>query len=204
MKIIITTILAFTIFISACTSDTKNKDAKDNNNVENKVGESKQKYFFNYSVDGQSFSISPDDILTSYNTMGDNFVFKIFAGAEGKTQFVLTIPNDMSKPSTTPNGSRDFKLEITQGSVSLQNYPERTYTTNSFNTTYPEMSVVKPDAIVISNSEVIGGKGRVISGSFDCTTYGTKDSKDPKDVNHQVKGNFKIFHEFSPSQGGNF
>lgn len=54
----------------------------------------------------------------------------------------------MTKPSTTPSGSPDPKMNISQGSASLQNYPEKNYTSNSFNGTYPDKSPVITDAIV--------------------------------------------------------
>ena len=154
-------------------------------------------FYFTFSVDGKEMEINPDDILTTYqsNTKGD--VFKIFAGKDGETTVLLTIPADMSGPSTTPSGSPDFDRNITQGSVSLQNYPEKNYTTNSFNTTYPEMSVEVPDAVVITSSERDGDEGRVITGTFNAKTFATKDSDDPKDKDRQVKGKFRIRHEFN-------
>ncbi|MCP9752774.1 hypothetical protein [Ferruginibacter sp. HRS2-29] len=160
--------------------------------------------YFDYTVDGKPMQIAAADISASYYVTGDKKVFKIFAGKEGEPNVLLVIPHDMTQPSSTPNGSKDYDQQITQGSVSLQNYPEKNYTTNSFNTTYDEMSVVIPDAVVIISSEKEADKARIITGTFNATTYGEKDSKDPKNTNHKVSGKFRIRHEFSSTNGGEF
>lgn len=160
--------------------------------------------YFDYTVDGKDMQIAAEDISASYYVTGNKKVFKIFAGKDGATSVMLVIPHDMTQPSSTPNGSKDYEQDITQGSVSLQNYPEKNYTTNSFNTTYDEMSVVVPDAVVITSSEKEGKTARIISGTFNATTYGEKDGKDPKDSNHKVSGKFRIRHEFSSTNGGEF
>ncbi len=162
-------------------------------------------YYFDVSVDGKEMHIKPEDVTASYRQNGAIKVLKIFAGKDGEPTVVLTIPADPSKPSSTANGSAtEFNMEISQGSVSLQNYPEKNYTSNSFNTTYPEMSVVTPDAVVITASEPEASVARIITGNFNTTTYGSKDSKDPKDSKHKVSGKFKIRHVFSSFNGDKF
>jgi hypothetical protein len=180
-----------------------NNDKKSTATTETASSKSNDLYF-NYSVDGKEMNIAPEDITSSYYVTGNKKVFKIFAGKDGSPTVLLTIPHDMTEPSSTPNGSKDFDQEITQGSVSLQNYPEKNYTTNSFNTTYDELSVVVPDAVVVLSTEKEGNVARIISGTFNAITYGEKDGKDPKGGNHKVTGKFKIRHEFSSTNGGQF
>ena len=59
-------------------------------------------------------------------------VFKIMAGEYGKINILLATTESVTKPSSTPSGSTNFEDEIKQGSVSLQNYPVKNYTSNSY------------------------------------------------------------------------
>ncbi|MCC7030040.1 MAG: hypothetical protein IT257_07025 [Chitinophagaceae bacterium] len=197
-KFLIIFLLILTFFI-CCESSNSNVSASP------EPAKAGAQYYFDFSVDGKELHIKPEDVTASYRQNGGIDVLKIFAGKEGEPTIVLTIPADPRKPSSTPNGSAtEYNMEISQGSVSLQNYPEKNYTSNSFNTTYPEMSVVTPDAVLITASEPEASVARIITGSFNTTTYGSKDSKDPKDSNHKVSGKFKIRHEFSSYNGDKF
>lgn len=195
--------LSVVVLLIACSNNDK-KTANATSASATSGDKSSGDLYFDYTIDGKPMQIAAADISASYYVTGNKKVFKIFAGKEGEPNVLLVIPHDMTQPSSTPNGSKDFDQEITQGSVSLQNYPEKNYTTNSFNTTYDEMSVVVPDAVVILSSEKEGNKARVITGTFNATTYGEKDGKDPKDTNHKVSGKFRIRHEFSSTNGGEF
>ncbi len=144
------------------------------------------------------------DIMSTYRANNTDTVFTIHAGKEDGTTLLLTVPHDMTKPSTTPSGSPDYKMNITQGSASLQNYPEKNYTSNSFNSTYPEKSPVITDAIVVTTTEAQGEEGRIITGTFNIKTYSDNKETDPKQTDHVIKGKFRIKHEFSSINGGKF
>lgn len=202
MKKIFFSGFTFAMLLAACGSG-DNKSTGPTTASENKSSGGGS-FYFDYSVDGKELHVNPEDVSASYYVTGKNKVFKIFASKENEPGVMLVIPHDMTQPSSTPNGSPDFDQEITQGSVSLQNYPEKGYTTNSFNTIYPEMSVPTPDAVIITSTEKDGETARIISGTFNTTTYGEKDGKDPKDTNHKVSGKFRIRHEFSSTNGGAF
>ncbi len=168
------------------------------------AAESKDGYYFTYTIDGKKTEVPQDAISASLNTSGAIPIFKIFAGNYGETSIVLTIPNGVAAPSVTPSGSADKTLDILQGSVSLQSYPEKGYTTNSFDYIYPDKTPVKNDAITITASEPEGDKARIITGKFSATTYGDFSGTDPKSTNHVVEGSFRIRHEFSSTNGGKF
>ncbi len=162
--------------------------------------------YFDYTVDGKEMHIAPGDISSNFNNTGGHPVFKIFAGADGATGVMLVVPKDMKGPSSTPSGSTSYDEQITQGSVSLQNFPEKNYTTNSFNTTYPEMSRPVADAVVISSVAADGKDAAIITGTFSAKTFGShsKNNTDAKDTDHTVTGKFRIRHEFTSMSGDRF
>ncbi len=124
-------------------------------------------------------------------------VFKVFAGEYGKINLLLATNEDVTKPSSTPSGSTNLDDEIKQGSVSLQNYPEKNYTSNSFNTTFPESSIPVPDAIVITESKRFGDTHRIITGKINVKVFGGDATNDPKVSDHVIVGKFRVKHEFS-------
>ncbi|RYY56831.1 MAG: hypothetical protein EOO09_04985 [Chitinophagaceae bacterium] len=189
----LTAITFICLLLTACNNDPANAGK---NNTAQTASASTGDFYFDFSVDGKEFHIPADDVLTSYRPDSKGNVMKIFAGKDGETSLVLTIPGDLSKPSSTPSGSPDFALDITQGSVSLQNFPEKNYTTNSFNTTYPEMAVQVPDAVVITSSEAVGDKGRILTGTIKVKTFAEHGSTDSKDKDRNVTGRFRVMHEF--------
>jgi hypothetical protein len=148
--------------------------------------------------------VNAADIFCTYRANNTDTVFNIYVGKEDGTTLLLTVPHDMTKPSTTPSGSPDYKMNITQGSASLQNYPEKNYITNSFNNTYPEKSPVINDAIVITSTEKQGEEARIITGTFNTKTYAENKETDPKLTDHVIKGKFRVKHEFSSINGGKF
>lgn len=152
--------------------------------------------YFDFTVDGKEMHVAADDISSTYDATNKDTTFKIFAGKEGAPTLLLIIPHNVANPSSTPNGSPDYAMNINQGSVSLQNYPEKNYTTNSFNTVYPEMSVPTPGAVIVTSSELMGDEGRIITGTINTTTYGEKSHTDPKSTDHKIAGKFRIKHEF--------
>ena len=201
-KIIPAALVIVSIMLWACNSGSSASESNSSSTTAAGSKESNELYF-DFTVDGKEMHIKPADVTGSYYVTAKSKTFKIFAGNEG-TQVLLTIPHDMTQPSSTPSGSTNYDEEITQGSVSLQDYPEKGYTSNSFNTTYPEMSVPVPDAVVITSTVAEGDKARIITGTFNAKTFGSHSGTDPKDVDHVVKGKFRIRHEFTSTNGGAF
>lgn len=155
--------------------------------------------YFDFTVDGKPFTVAPEDVSTTFRTVGNHAEFKIFAGKPDGVTITLTAITPMTGPSSTPNGAADVASGIHQGSVSLQEFPEKGYTTNSFNATYPEMAVVVPDAVVITAIEPDGKDARFVTGTFAAKTFGShsQGTPDPKDTDHDVKGKFRLRHELS-------
>lgn len=162
--------------------------------------------YFEFTVDGKPFSVAAEDISSTFRAVGDHAEFKVFAHKEGNPGITLVVNNAMTGPSKTPNGSPVVESGISQGSLSLQEFPEKGYTTNSFNAIYPEMAVVVPDAVVITSIVEDGEKAKIVTGTFDTKTWGThsKGTPDPKDTDHVVKGKFSIRHEFNSMTGDKF
>jgi len=196
-KILAVAITAFTLF--SC----NNNDTTNTTTGKSSSSNSSDLYF-DYTLDGKEMHVDAADIMSTYRANNTDTVFTIHAGKEDGTTLLLTVPHDMTKPSTTPSGSPDPKMNISQGSASLQNYPEKNYTSNSFNSTYPEKSPVISDAIVITSSEKQGEDARIITGTFNLKTYGENKETDPKQTDHIIKGKFRIKHEFSSINGGKF
>ncbi len=158
----------------------------------------KEDYYFEYAIDGKPFRVSTDDILTSYNSYQGKSEFKIYAGTEGSPQLVLTIPHDMSKPSSTASGSPEAGNSISQGSVSLQDYPTKGNTFNSYDFMANPKQAPTPDAIVITASEKLGEEGHIITGTINVSLIS---GNDPANKPYKITGKFKIKHLF---QGAKF
>lgn len=191
-------ILMISLLLFAFNSCTKNS-SKDlgKENIKTKNND----FYFNYSIDGQTFKVAEDDILTTYNEFSaTQKEFKIFAGKDQERSLVLTIVSDMSKPSTTPNGSSEAGNALSQGSVSLQNYPEKGSTFNSYDFLLNPKPIVIPNAITITKSEAFEDKGRIITGTIDVIVHGGDNKQnDPNIKDYTIKGNFRLKHLF----GGN-
>lgn len=172
-----------------------------NNSSKTNTNESKtiqnEDLYFTFTIDGKEVSIPAEEISTSYNVALKKPVFKVFAGEYGKINLLLATTEDVTKPSSTPSGSKNFEDEITQGSVSLQNYPEKNYTSNSFNTNFPESSIPIPDAIIITESKRFGDTHRIITGKINVKVFGGDATNDPKVSDHVIVGKFRVKHEFS-------
>lgn len=161
-----------------------------------------EELYFNYSIDGKEISLDSNDILTTYNEFSaSDREFKIFAGKEAGPNLLLTLVADMSKPSSTANGSPNAGDKLGQGSVSLQNYPTKGLTFNSYDFLLNPKPAVIPDAIVITSSEKIGEIGRIISGTINVTVRGGENKQnDPAIKDYVIKGKFRIKHEFKGLQ----
>jgi hypothetical protein len=167
-----------------------------NSGTESKTSTNKDLYF-TFTMDGKEVSIPSEEVSTSYNVALKKPVFKVFAGEYGKINLLLATTENVTKPSSTPSGSTNLDDEIKQGSVSLQNYPEKNYTSNSFNTNFPESSIPVPDAIVITESKRFGDTHRIITGKINVKVFGGDATNDPKVSNHVIVGKFRVKHEFS-------
>lgn len=154
-------------------------------------------YYFDFSIDGKEFHLTGEDILTSYNEFGADKEFKIFAGKDGGPNLVLNLVSDMSKPSSTPNGTPESSGKLGQGSVSLQNYPAKGLTFNSYDYLLNPKPVVIPDAILITNNEKVEDKGRILIGTINVIVRGGENKQnDPAIKDYVIKGKFRIMHEF--------
>ena len=170
-----------------------------NNSGNQKVAETtSEDLYFTFTIDGKEVvNIPSEEVSTSYNVALKKPVFKVFAGEYGKINLLLATTEDVTKPSRTPSGSTNLDDEIKQGSVSLQNYPEKNYTSNSFNTNFPESSIPVPDAIVITESKRYGDTHRIITGKINVKVFGGDATNDPKVSDHVIVGKFRVKHEFS-------
>ena len=176
----------------SCNSKTeKNTDKTESSEI------SQADFYFTFTIDGKEMNIKPDDVSTSYNTALPKPTFKILAGNYGEISVVLTTTADMTKPSSTPSGSTNYDEQITQGSVSLQNYPEKNYVFNSFDTGSPATSTPVPNDFVITKTEKVSD-GRIITGTFDVKVFGGDNSKnDPNIKDRIIKGKFRVKHTFT-------
>lgn len=181
-------------FLISCGNEAAEKTISSN---PEKSASTSEDYYVDFTVDGKPVHVGEDNILTSYNNFSGKIEFKIFAGNEGGPQLILTIPNDMSKPSTTPSGSSEAGYSISQGSVSLQDYPEKGDTFNSFDfTANPPLTPV-PDAIIVTASEKLGEEGRIITGTINVVTIpGNNPKNDPAVKPYTITGKFRVKHLF--------
>lgn len=168
-----------------------------NNNGTETKSDANEDLYFTFTIDGKEVSIPSEEVSTSYNVALKKPVFKVFAGEYGKINLMLATTEDVTKPSSTPSGSTNLDDEIKQGSVSLQNFPEKNYTSNSFNTNFPESSIPVPDAIVITESKRYGDTHRIITGKINVKVFGGDATNDPKVKDHMIVGKFRVKHEFS-------
>ena len=189
-KILVILFAATTLFACNNTTGDKTTDRKSTNSGD---------LYFDYTIDGKEMHVDAADISSTYQASNTDTIFHLNAHAakEGDPALLLTVPHDMTKPSTTPSGSSEPKMNIMGGSATLLNVPEKNYTSLSYNSTYPEKSPVIPDAIVITSSEKQGDDARIITGTFNFKTYGENKESDPKQTDHVIKGKFRIIHKLS-------
>ena len=163
----------------------------------------KQSFYFDYILDGKEMHVNADEIVSTYYP-DKNKTFTVYAGKDDSVLVLLTVGRDIRKPSVTPSGSANPKMNIPMGSVSLQDYPEKNNESHSYNSTSPEGTPVIADAIVITGSQKEGDTARIITGSFHAKTYrGSKETGDEY-TEHVIKGKFRIRHEFHSYNGGSF
>ncbi len=157
----------------------------------------KQEFYFTFTIDGKDYSIPAEEVSTTYNNALKKPVFKIMAGEYGKINVLLATTESVVGPSSTPSGSENFEDEIKQGSVSLQNFPVKNYTSNSYNMGTPNSMVITPNAITITKSTRKGDEYRIIEGTFNTTVFGGEAGTDKNVADHKISGKFRLKHEFS-------
>lgn len=178
------------LFLLSCGNESSEKTVS---NEQEKSTSKSDNYYLDFTIDGKSVHVGEENILTSYNNFNGKTEFKIFAGNEGGPQLVLTIPYDMSRPSSTPSGSPEAGNSISQGSVSLQDYPSKGNTFNSYDFMANPKQTPTPDAIVITSSEKLKEEGRIITGTINVSTI---PANDPASTPYMISGKFKIKHLF--------
>jgi hypothetical protein len=157
----------------------------------------KQEFYFEFTIDGKPYSIPAEEVSTTYNDALKKPVFKIMAGEYGKINVLLATTESVVGPSNTPSGSENFEDEIKQGSVSLQNFPVKNYTSNSYNMGTPNSMVITPNAITITKSTRFKDEYRIIEGTFNTTVFGGEAGTDKNVSDHKISGKFRLKHEFS-------
>lgn len=192
--------LSVVVLLSLCILfGCNSKNAADSDNSTNQSANAAQEgLYFEYSIDGKEFSLDTTDILTSYNEFSaTDREFKVFAGKESGPNLVLTLTADLSKPSSTANGAAEAGDKLSQGSVSLQNYPSKGFTFNSYDYLLNPKPTVIPDAIVVTKSEKVGEVARILTGTINVIVRGGENKQnDPAIKDYVIKGKFRIKHEF--------
>lgn len=183
-------LLAAIVFALACNNSSLPANMDNKRTYSNK-GDT----YFNFEVDGKSFSIKDENISSTYHDFNDHTEFKIFAGADGAPSLTLTITAPMNGPSTTPSGAEQPGNPISQGSVSLQNYPVKGETNNSYDFMDSNKSAPIADAIKITAIEPEGKEASFITGTIATTTVAS--ANDPLKKTYRITGKFKIKHQFS-------
>ncbi len=190
-------LLAFMAILSvfSCNSNAKNEDSKTEASTE--FTSNSDDFYFTFTIDGKPYSIPAEEVSTTYNDALKKPVFKIMAGEYGKINVLLATTESVVGPSSTPSGSVNFDDEIKQGSVSLQNFPVKNYTSNSYNMGTPNSMVITPNAITITKSTRFKDEYRIIEGTFNTTVFGGEAGKDKNVADRKISGKFRLKHEFS-------
>jgi hypothetical protein len=186
-------ILALACIYIGCNSNTAPTPNKSDNTLGAATAENSNDSYFSFAIDGKEVSIAEDDISTSYSS-GDS-TLKIYAGKDGELSIVLTIPALNTCPCTVPAGSAIAGNQLDQGSVSLQNYPEKNY---SFNSWYNSMHDTPPaEAIKITNLGTVKNGYRYIAGTFHAKVLKTESNGDkPSNKDYEItNGKFSVKHD---------
>jgi hypothetical protein len=190
-------ISAFFILISIFSCNSTSKNGNETAVTTTDDSNQKQEFYFEFTIDGKPYSIPAEEVSTTYNDALKKPVFKIMAGEYGKINVLLATTESVTGPSSTPSGSEKFEDEIKQGSVSLQNFPVKNYTSNSYNMGTPNSMVISPNAITIAKSTRKGDEYRIIEGTFNTTVFGGEAGTDKNVSDHKISGKFRLKHEFS-------
>lgn len=192
--------LAGLVALAGCTDDAPPSDvatAEADAFAAPAAGSDDRAAFFRVTIDGVGVPIASDDVLVTSQPDGS---LRIFAGPDGGTSVILTIPAIASCPCNVPAGSTSPGDVLDQGAVSLQNHPERG---NGLNSWYVGQPGTPPaDAIAITDIGVLRDGARFISGTIDATVLRTDSNGDsPGNRDTRITGEFRVRHE---PRGGEF
>lgn len=149
----------------------------------------KSEAYFRFAIDGKAMQIAIDDISTPLRYDGS---FQVFAGADRQMSVILTVPNVAGCPCVVPAGSIDPSSVISQGSVSLQHFPNPG---NGLNNWYSGMDGVVPArAIEITKIEKQADGSRWVAGLFSTTVLKTQSNGDgPENRDYEIRdGQFRL------------
>lgn len=191
-------ITLFAMSLASCSGNAASGEGKpDAGTTEAAGGSSSDEEYFTFSVDGKEMSIPAADVSTSYHDVDSSF--RIMAGPDGGTSVVLTIPQIQACPCSVPAGSAVASDALSQGSVSLQNYPQKSYAFNSWYLTMHETPPV--DAIKVSNLGTPKDGYRYITGTFQVKVLKTEaNGAAPDNKDYQItNGRFRVRHDLHGS-----
>lgn len=154
--------------------------------------------YFTFNLDGKPMSVPAEDVSTSYYETDSTF--KVFAGKDQEMSIVLTVPKVDICPCTIPAGSAEPGHILTQGSVSLLNYPQRPL---GFNSWYLTMHDAPPaDAIRITDLGAPKDGYRYVAGTFKARVLKTETNGDsPDNRDHEITdGKFRVKHDLHGRQ----
>ena len=152
--------------------------------------------YFRFAIDGKAMQIAIDDISTPLRYDGS---FQVFAGADRQMSVILTVPNVAKCPCVVPAGSSDPSSNISQGSVSLQHFPNPG---NSLNNWYSGLEGTPPArAVEITKIEKQPDGSRWVTGLFSTTALKTQSNGDgPENRDYVISdGQFRLHVEASNS-----
>lgn len=145
--------------------------------------------YFRFAIDGKAMQIPIRDIITPAKYDGS---FQVFAGPDRQMSIVLTVPNIAQCPCVVPAGSNDTGSNISQGSVSLQHFPNPG---NGLNNWYSGLDGVPPArAIEITKIEKQTDGSRWVTGFFSTTVLKTQSNGDgPENHDYVISdGQFRL------------
>jgi len=192
-KRLLTVVLSATVF-TACNNtgtDAKTGDST-TSPVSGKSETSTGDAYFTFTVDGKNLSIPAADVSSSFNPYDSSF--KINAGQYQELGVVLTIPNFPACPCSVAAGG-PVGTSLDQGSVSLQNYPEKKLTFNSW---YNGLKGTPPaDAIKITDLGTLKDGYRYITGEFHVKVLKTESNgTSAANKDYEItNGKFRVKHD---------
>ncbi len=194
--VILTTLLALSL--SSCGSNANPGSGTAAPSATDAGGSGSDGEYFSFSIDGKEMKIPAADVSTSYHDVDSSL--KILAGPDGGLSINLTIPHIQKCPCTVPAGSAVASDLLAQGSVSLQNYPQKPY---AFNSWYLSMHEAPPgDAIRITDAGTPKDGYRYISGTFQAKVLKTESNgAAPDNKDYQItNGRFRVKHDLHGSK----
>ena len=189
MKIIFC--LCIAVLLSSCQDSTSGNDGASVGATGNSTSivSSDSDAYFRFAIDGKAMQIPISDIITPAKYDGS---FQVFAGPDRQMSIVLTVPNIAQCPCVVPAGSNDTSSTISQGSVSLQHFPNPG---NGLNNWYSGLDGVPPArAVEITKIEKQSDGSRWVTGLFSTTVLKTQSNGDgPENHDYVISdGQFRL------------